>query len=161
MNTQQIATLDRHDSRISILERLRSIFGELFTAVSGSDERLRRASDLLRSDPELHRLVMPEARDTSAIDLRIRGGLTARKKRVLKTHIEEHLDATLKNSDLAMLAGLSESHFCRAFKDSFGDSPHRYILRLRIEHARQLLLTTDLSLGRIGIDCGLSDQAHF
>jgi AraC family transcriptional regulator len=68
---------------------------------------------------------MPEALDASAIALRIRGGLTARKKRLLKTHIEEHLDGTLKNADLAMLAGLSESHFCRAFKDSFGDSPHR------------------------------------
>jgi AraC family transcriptional regulator len=125
MNTQQIATLDRHDSMISILERLRGVL------------------------------------NSPAFDLGVRGGLTARNKRLLKTYIEEHLDGTLKNADLAVLAGLSASHFCRAFKDSFGDSPHRYILRRRIERARQLLLTTDLSLGRIGIDCGLSDQPHF
>ena len=109
MNTQQIATLDRHDTKVSILERLRGVFGELFTAVSGPDEHIRRASDLLRRDPELHRLVMPEAPDGSAQDLRVRGGFTARKKRLLKIHIEEHLDGALKNADLAVLAGLSES----------------------------------------------------
>jgi AraC-like DNA-binding protein len=156
-----VATIDRHDSKVSILERLRGVFGELFAAVSCPDERIRRASDLLRSDPELHQLVMPETPNKAAQDLRVRGGLTARNKRLLKTYIEEHLDGTLKNADFAILAGLSESRFCRAFKDSFGDSPHRYILRLRIERARRLLLTTNLSLSRIGIDCGLSDQAHF
>jgi AraC family transcriptional regulator len=169
MSTQQISdpqahsvvTIDLNESRVGMLERLRGMFGELFTAVRCPDERIRRASDLLRSDPELRRLVMPEAPDTSAQDPQVRGGLTARKKRLLKTHIAQHPDGTLKNADLAILAGLSESHFCRAFRDSIGNSPHRYILQRRLEQAQRLLLTTDLSLGRIAIDCGLSDQAHF
>ena len=63
--------------------------------------------------------------------------------------------------DLAALVELSSFHFCRAFRDSFGDSPHAYVTRRRIERAQGLMLTTDNSLSQVAMDCGLADQAHF
>jgi AraC-like DNA-binding protein len=168
-NDRVVATYDRGVATASMVERLRRVFGELFSAVNDAlrdkggciGERIKRASELLREDPELHRLVIPEGPYGPAADGRARGGLSPWKARMLKQHIEQHLEEALRNRELAALVGLSESHFSRAFKDSFGDSPHHYILRRRIDHARQLLLTTDVSLGQIGIDCGLADQAHF
>jgi AraC-like DNA-binding protein len=168
-NDRVVATYDREAAKASMIERLRRVFGELFGAVndalsdkgSSLGERIKRASELLRDDPELHRLVMPKVPNGADADGRARGGLTPWKARMLKQHIEQHLEEALRNRELAALVGLSESYFCRAFKDSFGDSPHHYILRRRIDHARQLLLTTDVSLGQVGIDCGLADQAHF
>jgi AraC-like DNA-binding protein len=154
----------------SLAERLRTVLGDLFVAVDDAlsephrcaEERIGRASALLRNDPELRRLlVTPDALNAAMPETRARGGLTPWKARVLKKHIEAHLQGTLRNKDLALLVGLSESHFCRAFKDSFGDPPHRYISRRRIDQARQLLLTSSASLGQIAVDCGMADQAHF
>jgi AraC-like DNA-binding protein len=164
-----IAAYGRDVSTRSIVERLRRVFRELFSPLDDAlhdnsrsfDERIQRVSDLLRDDPELHRLVMPEATNETASELRARGGLTPWNARLIRQHVEQNLEGTLRNKDLAAIVGLSESHFYRAFKDSFGDTPHRYILRVRVERARQLLLTTDVSLGQIALDCGLADQAHF
>jgi AraC-like DNA-binding protein len=164
-----VAPYDDGVAKASMVERLRRVFGELFGAVNDVlrdkggylDERIKRASELLRNDPELHRLLVPEAPNTAAADGCARLGLMPWKARVIKQYIAQHLEEGLRNRELAAVVGLSESHFCRAFKESFGDTPHRYIVRRRIEHARELLLTTDVSLGQIGIDCGLADQAHF
>jgi AraC family transcriptional regulator len=170
INRNCVATLDSHDSMAARVDRLRTVLGELFIAVDDAlsdpnrcpEERIGRVSDLLRNDPELHRLlVTPDAANAPMPEARAHGGLTPWKARVLKQHIEAHLQGTLSNKDLALFVGLSESHFCRAFKDSFGDAPHRYISRRRIDQARRLLLTTSASLGQIAMDCGLADQAHF
>jgi AraC family transcriptional regulator len=171
-NTSNHRIAAPHDdgvAKASMLERLRRVFGELFGAVNDVlrdkggylDERIKRASELLRNDPELHRLLVPEASNAAAADGCARVGLVPWKARVIKRYIEQHLEEGLRNRELAAVVGLSESYFCRAFKETFGDTPHRYIVRRRIEHARELLLTTDVSLGQIGIDCGLADQAHF
>jgi hypothetical protein len=52
------------------------------------------------------------------------------------------------------------AHFCRAFRESFDESPHKYVMRRRIERAQGLMLQTNLSLAQIAIECGLADQAH-
>ena len=70
-------------------------------------------------------------------------------------------DTTVRTKDLAALVELSSFHFCRAFRDSFGDSPHAYVTRRRIERAQGLMLTTNNSLSQVAMDCGLADQAHF
>jgi AraC-like DNA-binding protein len=168
-NHRVVAPYDHGVAKASMVERLRRVFGELFAAVNDVlrdkggyyDERIKRASELLRDDPELHKLLVPEAPNTAAVEGCARVGLMPWKARLIKQHIEQHLEEALRNRELAAVVGLSESHFCRAFKESFGETPHRYIVRRRIEHARELLLTTDASLGQIGIDCGLADQAHF
>ena len=90
-----------------MIERLRRVFGELFGAVNDAlsdkgtclGERIKRASELLRDDPELHRLVMPEATNGAGADGRARGGLTPWKARLIKQHIEQHLEEALRNRE--------------------------------------------------------------
>jgi AraC family transcriptional regulator len=90
----------------------------------------------------------------------VKGGLAPRHIRQLTTHIEGHIEGTLRIKDLAALVELSPSHFCRAFKESYGDGPHEYIMRRRIERAQGLMLATTDPLGQIAVACGLADQAH-
>jgi transcriptional regulator GlxA family with amidase domain len=76
-------------------------------------------------------------------------------------HIESHLDGAITTPDLATIAKLSTYHFARAFRESLSETPHEYVMRRRIERAQGLMLTTGIALGRIAIDCGFADQAHF
>ncbi|MBN8907373.1 MAG: helix-turn-helix transcriptional regulator [Rhodospirillales bacterium] len=55
---------------------------------------------------------------------------------------------------------LTPSYFGRAFKVSFGMTPHTYVLTRRVERARQLMITTRASLAEIAQDCGMADQSH-
>ena len=68
-------------------------------------------------------------------------------------------DITL--SEVANECGLSLSYFTRAFKQSTGDAPHRWLLRQRFQHAKTLLCETQMSLAEIAIVCGFADQSHF
>ena len=80
-------------------------------------------------------------------------------KRVTR-HIDEHISQQLLVSDLAAIAGLSPSHFSRAFTARAGLTPHRYIMQQRILHAHRLMLASTQSLAEIALRCGLSNQAH-
>ncbi|HTC09540.1 MAG TPA: AraC family transcriptional regulator [Acetobacteraceae bacterium] len=91
----------------------------------------------------------------------VRGGLAPWQKCKVQNYIEDQLEGSILIKDLAKLVSLSSSHFCRAFKESFGETPHTYIVRARIERARILMLTTPDSLSQIAFSCGLADQAHF
>jgi len=64
-------------------------------------------------------------------------------------------------SDLAVVAGLSPTHFCRAFRASTGKPPHKYLLGLRLERAADLLATTRLSIGEIAASVGYDDPGYF
>jgi AraC-like DNA-binding protein len=89
-----------------------------------------------------------------------RGGLASWQKRKLDCYLREHLEHPLQVKQLAQQVSLSVSHFCRAFKDSFGATPHMHIVRLRLERAKQLMLATQDPLSEIALRCGLADQAH-
>ena len=91
----------------------------------------------------------------------VRGGLPAWQARKVSTHIEGNISARIHIKQLARLVGLSASHFCRAFKCSFGTSPRDYVLRRRIEVAQALMLTTPARLSAIAVSCGMCDQQHF
>lgn len=148
---------------------LRSVVEELCRALSSSlqDKRgsaevcLQRANAILRVIPlETSSNGRLDEPTTLPIDP-IRGGLAPWRIRRVTVHIETNLDTTVRTKDLAALVELSSFHFCRAFRDSFGDSPHAYVTRRRIERAQGLMLTTNNSLSQVAMDCGLADQAHF
>lgn len=82
------------------------------------------------------------------------------KSRRVKEYIESNLDRPIRNSELADVARLSRSHFCRAFHNSTGNPPHEYIIRRRIERAQELMRSTRTPLNQIALECGLVDQAH-
>jgi AraC-like DNA-binding protein len=90
-----------------------------------------------------------------------RGGLASWQARRVVAHIDANLTLRVSLDDLARLAGLSNGHFCRAFKQTFGVSAHAYLMRRRIEFAQGAMLKTRLPLSEIALTCGLSDQSHF
>jgi AraC family transcriptional regulator len=152
------------DAERASLERLHLVVAELFEAVSNAlqdepeaaEECIRRACAIVGVD-------RPAAISPRSIarSKPIRGGLAPWQIRRVTTHIDTNLHAAITTKDLATLAKLSSFHFCRAFKDSFGESPHSFVMRRRVERAQGLMLTTDAPLGQIAADCGLADQAHF
>lgn len=60
----------------------------------------------------------------------------------VREHIDRHYATPLTVETLAALAGLSTFHFIRAFRATFGTTPHQYLRRRRLERAKQLLATT-------------------
>lgn len=89
----------------------------------------------------------------------IRGGLSPKTLRRVQDHITANLGQKTTNEALAQVAKLSPSHFARAFKDSQGVAPHRYILECRVKRTQELL-ATELSLSEIAVEVGFSDQSH-
>jgi AraC-like DNA-binding protein len=64
-------------------------------------------------------------------------------------------------SDLAGECRLSASHFARAFRQSTGMAPHRWIMKRRMERAKELLLEGNLDLAQVALTSGFFDQSHF
>ncbi len=89
-----------------------------------------------------------------------RGGLAPWQKRRVDRYLRRSLHRPLRLEELAEQAALSVSHFARAFKDSFGTTPHSYITGLRLQRAQRLMLTTGEPLSQIALACGLANQAH-
>jgi AraC family transcriptional regulator len=90
-----------------------------------------------------------------------RGGLAGWRVKRVTAFIEANIDVGIRIGDLARIALLSTSHFCRAFKQTFGETPLRYITRQRMHRAQAIMLRSRDSLAKIAIDCGMCDQAHF
>jgi AraC family transcriptional regulator len=74
--------------------------------------------------------------------------------------IGENLSNELSNAELAERAGVSESHFRRIFQEAMGMTPHRYVLRLRLERVHELLTRTSFSIARVAAQCGFNSQSH-
>jgi AraC family transcriptional regulator len=79
----------------------------------------------------------------------------------MREYVQAHLDADLCLDELARVAQLSPQHFAMAFKASFGTTPHRYVLRQRIEHAKQALADTSMSIADLAFSLGFATQSHF
>lgn len=90
----------------------------------------------------------------------IRGGIAPRRLRHVAEFIDSHLAESLPLDVLSGLAGLSPFHFARAFKQSTGTTPHRYVLDRRLERARDLLATGNLTVAETAYACGFADHAH-
>lgn len=89
-----------------------------------------------------------------------RGGLSPMRLRKVEALVEQRLGADLNLDEMARTAGLSVFHFARAFRQTTGMSPFQYVLKCRIERARELLLTPHARIGEIALECGFCDQAH-
>jgi AraC-like DNA-binding protein len=70
------------------------------------------------------------------------------------------LHGTIHTEDLSAVARRSPAHFARSFKHSFGESPHAYVMRRRLENACHLMMTSSESLSQIALSVGFSDQSH-
>jgi AraC family transcriptional regulator len=76
-------------------------------------------------------------------------------------YLHAHLPQRVDLAHLAALAGLSQSHFSRAFKASTGMAPYRWQLDARIRRAQTLLIDTNASLDDVAEATGFADAVHF
>jgi transcriptional regulator GlxA family with amidase domain len=90
-----------------------------------------------------------------------RGGLAPWQEQRAKELLRASLDAPIPLARLAQACGLSSRHFARAFRQSTGVPPHRWLLKERVERAKKLLQDPDTALADIALSCGFSDQSHF
>lgn len=90
-----------------------------------------------------------------------RGGLAPWQERRAKEMMSANLDGEVPLARLAAECGLSVRHFSRAFRQSTGVPPHRWLLKRRVELAKSLLLSPAASLAEVGRACGFADQSHF
>lgn len=80
-------------------------------------------------------------------------------RRVLE-HMRANLGANLDLATLAAETGYSRAHFLRTFRAATGQTPHRYLIELRLEKARALLASRPMPLIDIAAECGFSSHAH-
>ena len=87
------------------------------------------------------------------------GGLAPWQMRRALEVLRAHLDGNIRVPQVAQECGLSESHFARAFKASFGVSTIKWVIGQRVSLAKQLLLERQLSLSEVAIQAGFADQS--
>jgi AraC-like DNA-binding protein len=59
------------------------------------------------------------------------------------------------------MCGVSEVYFRKIFQDQFGVTPKEYLIRMRIEYAKSLLLSEQFTVSEIATLCGYSEPCHF
>lgn len=78
-----------------------------------------------------------------------------------QNYVARHFAERITVEDLARAASVSSSYLTRLFRQQMETSPHDYLLRFRINHAKQLLMETDLSIGTIARQVGFSSESNF
>ena len=94
----------------------------------------------------------PDARST-------RGYLTPESVARLNDFVRHRLGEPLAIDDLADVVAQSRSHFPRLFRRTLGLSPHQYVMRLRLRHARALM-RRGCALAEVAVASGFADQSH-
>jgi AraC family transcriptional regulator len=134
----------------SVVELLETAKRELDRDREAAKASLATASSILQSEIE---------RFSRAKDARP-GALAAWQITRVRAFIDQNLHRTIHIRNLSAVARRSTSHFSRSFKRVFGEPPHAYLVRRRLERACHLMLTSSASLSEIALSVGLSDQAH-
>ena len=134
---------------------------------------LATATSTLEADRLMARTCIQRAADLLGVDLNkacsgppamvyaVRGGLAPWQAKLLNRYVREHLSSSIRVTTLAQMVRLSVSHFFRAFRCSFGETPRSYIEKSRMMRGQQLMLNSNFSLAEIALEVGMCDQAHF
>lgn len=89
-----------------------------------------------------------------------RGRTSNRKIEAARAFMAERLEKNLSIDDIAAAAGLSPYHFLRAFRESTGLTPHKYLLVLKVNRSKELL-EGGASAAEAAHRLGFADQSHF
>lgn len=99
---------------------------------------------------------------TQSPRIQIRAGrLTQQQQRQILEYFQVNLDRNISLAELAEILRLSPCHFAHLFKNSTGISPHQYLIRCRVERAKQLLTLDGLSIAAVAQTLGFASQGHF
>jgi len=137
------------DDRVWTLSRL------LADAVQDPDPSTQLYGDSLTAAIAARLLEPPKS------SAKVTAGLSSRQLRDAISFLHARLPARVDLATLADLAGLSQSHYGRAFKASTGLAPYQWQLQARIERAKGLILETRLSLDDVAEATGFADAVHF
>lgn len=89
------------------------------------------------------------------------GHLSRARQDLVLTYIDENLGLDFGLDELASLCGLTRFHFARAFKATFSETPHQYVLSRRLERAVNLLTKSRLPIGEIASATGFGGTSQF
>jgi AraC family transcriptional regulator len=134
-----------------VISLLDSAIGQLHERESAAQFAVLQAASLLKRKI---------AGKTTAASANERGRLLAWQARKVCEHIDRNIANRLLVADLCSLVQLSVAHFARAFRLTFGESPHAFVVRRRLELASRYMVQTEMSLSEIALQCGFADQAH-
>ena len=104
-------------------------------------------------------LARVDANQTTSV--RPSGGLAPGSLRRVIDYIQADLSRPFTVEDLAQVAGFSPRHFMRAFRESAGLTPLRFVYRLRLERAKEFLLDPRRTATEVALECGFSHAQHF
>ena len=152
--TLAVSTLGAMRSR-EWMHRLISLLEAAVRQLHGQEHPAQ--GTLLEAASLLRRQVHPPAAE-EVPDRRER--LLAWQARKVSDYIDVHITGPILIADLCALVQRSAAHFSRSFKCTFGEPPHSFVVRRRVELAAQCMLNTDASLSDIALRCGFTDQAH-
>ena len=143
--------IDSESDRTTLAAQAAEILDDIRREIGRSPEKARRATlrlaELLTQRPAAERTGN-------------RGGLAPWRARKIDEYFRAHLSEEIGVRVMASQMQLSVSHFCRAFKETFGQTPHAHLLRLRLELAQALMLSTREHLTQIALECGFADLSH-
>ena len=151
--TQSVAKIGLTGPR----EWVHQVIALLDAAVGQLDHEQAVHGTILRAASLLRKQIDPEVAG-AAPDMR--GRLLAWQARKVRAYIDSHITGQVLVADLGAHVRLSEAHFARAFKRTFGKTPHAFVIRRRVELAAQYMLQTEAPLSDIAVQCGFTDQPH-
>jgi AraC family transcriptional regulator len=91
----------------------------------------------------------------------LRGGLGPARLRTIKELVHAKIEDELTLIEMAQSVELSPAHFSRVFRESTGETPHQFVLRNRIERAKEMLRAPGGRVLDVAVACGFKTQQHF
>lgn len=76
-------------------------------------------------------------------------------------YINSNWDKELSIHDISNYIGLSKNYFLKLFSDNTGETPNNYIQKLKMKHAKELLVYSDMSISEVAASCGIDNFSYF
>ena len=75
--------------------------------------------------------------------------------------MHSHFKENPKMGEVAKMLYLNENYFCTLIKEHIGETYKDYLKKLKLEHAKKLIINTDIPLTQISLECGYSSHSNF
>ena len=99
--------------------------------------------------------------DRQAVDHRDAGDISDPRLARTIEYMSSNLARPLTLEQLAAEACISKFHFSRLFTRKVGLPPHKFLTNLRLDAARQMLISTDIPIAQVAAECGYPGTSHF
>ncbi|WP_235818358.1 helix-turn-helix domain-containing protein [Brucella grignonensis] len=87
-------------------------------------------------------------------------GLSSYAARQIEAYLKDKFREPVSVRDMALALGISAGHFATRFRESFGQTPHQYLMSLRLDEAERWLRETDMPISAIAARLSFSSQSH-